>query len=153
MKASAGWLAWVGLGLLFLCACQAAGPAAPAAVPTLTPSVVTQPISEPMVVQTATPLSATPIGGAAQGVLRLCLENLSQRLNLAADQIKVVKITPVTWQDASLGCPKPGIDYVRVETSGYSISLQAGGKQYTYHTNQSKRTCYLTTVMIRWLCQ
>jgi len=72
-------------------------------------------------------------------MVRLSIVNLGKRLKISAEEIKVVKVLPVIWRDASLGCPKPGIDYIRVETPGYSISLEAGGKIYNYHTDEVDR--------------
>jgi len=65
--------------------------------------------------------------------------NLASFLHIEADQIEVVESAPVLWHDASLGCPKPGIDYIRVETPGYSIILETGRKRYTYHTDEVNR--------------
>jgi hypothetical protein len=110
----------------------------PAPGPTAVPSSTRAQIDTPDR-QTPLPVVVTPPGSMIEEMQRLCIENLSKRLNISADQIVMVKVTPVIWKDASLGCPKPGIDYVRVETPGYSITLQAGGEIYTYHTNQSNR--------------
>ena len=49
------------------------------------------------------------------------------------------EIKSVRWRDASLGCPKPGVDYIQVETPGYNILLQTGGSTYSYHTDETRR--------------
>jgi hypothetical protein len=136
-------------GLCLFSACQVpnASPAKPG--PTSAPSSTNAPaepalgqtatpVAEPSISQTATPAADTPAPGV-EHLVRLSIDNLSQRLNISAGQISVVEAIPVIWRDASLGCPKPGIDYVRVETPGYSILLQAGDKIYTYHTNETNR--------------
>jgi len=81
----------------------------------------------------------TPPDEASAKMVALVKGHLSHRLNIPVDQIVLSEIKPVIWRDASLGCPKPGIDYIRVETPGYAISLSAGGKTYTYHTDETKR--------------
>ncbi len=61
--------------------------------------------------------------------------NLSQRLNINADQISVVNVTEVTWADTSLGCPQPDVAYAQVPTPGYMIQLEANGRIYTYQSD------------------
>ena len=81
----------------------------------------------------------TPPDEASGKMVSLVKGHLAQRLNIAVDQIVVSDIKPVVWRDAGLGCPKPGVDYIQVETPGYNILLGAGGKTYTYHTDATKR--------------
>ena len=66
-------------------------------------------------------------------------EDVLQFATMAADQIVLADIRPVVWRDAGLGCPKPGVDYMQVETPGYTILLAAGGTAYRYHTDETKR--------------
>ncbi|HEY9527175.1 MAG TPA: hypothetical protein VIR02_08850 [Anaerolineales bacterium] len=81
----------------------------------------------------------TPPDEASGKMVSLVKGHLAQRLNIAVDQIAVADIKPVVWRDAGLGCPKPGVDYIQMETPGYNILLSAGGKTYTYHTDATKR--------------
>ena len=85
----------------------------------------------------------TPPDEAAERMVTLVKQHLAQRLSIAIDQIVLSDIKSVVWRDASLGCPKPAIDYFRVETPGYRIVLETGGQTYNYHTDQVKRfvTC------------
>ena len=76
---------------------------------------------------------------AAEKMVSLVKQHLAQRLNIAIDRIVLLEIRPVVWRDASLGCPKPAIDYVQMETAGYKIVLQAGQQTYNYHTDAGKR--------------
>ena len=81
----------------------------------------------------------TPPDEASGKMLSLVKGHLAQRLNVAVDQIAVADIKPVVWRDAGLGCAKPGVDYIQVQTPGYNILLSAGGKTYSYHTDATKR--------------
>jgi hypothetical protein len=144
------FLYWVTLGgLCLLTACQAPNPSISTPGSTASPSSTKTPTETP-VEHTDTPVGASAFGptGAtdadtyppiAENMLRLSVESLSKLLNFNVDQITVVKVSPVVWRDASLGCTKPGIDYARVETPGYAITLQAGGEVYYYHTNETNR--------------
>jgi hypothetical protein len=83
--------------------------------------------------------ATTPAAASLQNLIEKAKQDLVQRSNIQITQINLIETKAVVWRDASLGCPKPGIDYIRVETQGYIISLGAGGKTYNYHTDQVKR--------------
>ncbi|HEX6035007.1 MAG TPA: hypothetical protein VFY83_11250, partial [Anaerolineales bacterium] len=68
----------------------------------------------------------TPPDETAEKMVALVKEHLANRLSIAVGQIVLSEIKPVVWRDAGLGCPKPGVDYIQVETPGYNILLQAG---------------------------
>ncbi len=146
------WISLIAVWIIFaggLTACQPAGPvppltgqtaAAPASPSATAEHTETQPAlpgSTPEVTQMIP--SVTPAAGAQQKMLGLAVEQLAKELGMSAGEISVVEIKPVVWRDASLGCPKPGIDYITVETPGFSIQLQAGDTVYTYHTDENRR--------------
>jgi hypothetical protein len=81
----------------------------------------------------------TPPDEAAGKLVTLVKQHLAQQLGIPADQIVLGQVRSVVWRDAGLGCPKPGVDYIQVETPGYTISLEAGGKTYNYHTDATRR--------------
>jgi hypothetical protein len=91
------------------------------------------------------PSTSNQSSPAEQKMIDLSRKNLSQKLTIDIDQIVVLSIMQITWRDAGLGCPKPGIDYIRVETPGYSIQLEAEGKTYNYHTDENKRVILCNT--------
>lgn len=80
------------------------------------------------------PLEVQP--GPEQRLLETAKADLAQRLNIAADQIEVVKVEAVMWSDGSLGCPKPGMNYTQAIVPGFQITLSAGGQEYDYHADQ-----------------
>ena len=124
-------------GLLLLNACQTPNVSTPLPNPTSPPASTPAPRVSP-VEPSATSIADTT-SPVAEKMVRLSIENLSRRLGISAEEIRAVKVVPVIWRDASLGCPKPGIDYMRVETPGYNISLAAGGKIFNYHTDEAGR--------------
>ena len=99
-------------------------------------------------VQEPATVTATPAGSqtpADQGPLDSALEipavlaavsDLSERLGVAADDVKVVEVEPVIWRDASLGCPQPGMVYIQILSPGYRVELEVKGSVYVYHTDQ-----------------
>ncbi len=83
--------------------------------------------------------STTPADDAQQKMVDLAKEYLAKELNTGIDQITVVEVRPVVWTDGSLGCPRPNIDYMRMDTPGFRIQLKHGETVYTYHTDQTRR--------------
>lgn len=81
----------------------------------------------------------TPPDAASEKLVTLVKQHLAQQLGISADQIVLSSVKSVVWRDAGLGCPKPGVDYIQVETPGYNILLEAAGKAYTYHTDATRR--------------
>jgi hypothetical protein len=84
-------------------------------------------------------VSSAPLDESAEKMITLIKQHLAQNLGIAVDQIVVSDVKSVRWRDAGLGCPKRGVDYIQVETPGYSVFLQADGKTYNYHTDEVKR--------------
>jgi len=64
---------------------------------------------------------------------------LARELALAEADITVVSAEETEWRDSSLGCPKPGMNYLQVITPGYNITLEAHGKRYVYHSDNNRR--------------
>lgn len=59
--------------------------------------------------------------------------DLAQRLSIPVEEVTVVEMREVTWPDAGIGCPQPGMNYAQVLTEGVLIRLEAGGQSYDYH--------------------
>ncbi|MBN1656770.1 MAG: hypothetical protein JXA93_00135 [Anaerolineae bacterium] len=90
--------------------------------------------------EASTPSQSTPeveIDPAATALVEQAQADLSQRLDVAMEGIAVQAVEAVQWRDSSLGCPKPGMNYLQVITPGYLIRLEAKGEVYEYHTSQS----------------
>ena len=58
-------------------------------------------------------------------------------MNVDPSTIVVVSEEQVDWPDACMGIETPGVMCAQVITPGYKIVLEANGKQYEYHTNES----------------
>lgn len=75
-------------------------------------------------------------------MVQLAVKELAARLSINTSDIRVKSVEAVDWPDASLGCPQPGIMYIQVITSGYKVTLSAGGKDYAVHTDSRQRAVY-----------
>jgi len=80
--------------------------------------------------------SIEPIPGS-EAALAAAIADLTAQAGIASEQIKLVAMESMEWNDASLGCPQEGFMYAQVITPGYLIMLEANGQQYEYHTNQN----------------
>ena len=65
------------------------------------------------------------------------LTHLSATLNLPADQIALVSTEAVTWPDGCLGVHRPDVMCTQALVEGYRIILEANGKEYELHTNET----------------
>ena len=63
--------------------------------------------------------------------------DLVKRLQIDPDTIQLVSVEAVEWPDGCLGVQTPGVMCTMVITPGYRVILEAGGKQYEYHTDAS----------------
>ena len=76
-------------------------------------------------------------GEVPQELLQQMVDDLSERLGVAADAISVERAEEVVWRDGSLGCPEPGQMYTQALVHGYRATLSAGDQTYDYHANDS----------------
>jgi hypothetical protein len=75
---------------------------------------------------------------AAAEAVKLAKEDLTKRLGVATEAIRLVSVEAVDWSDASLGCPQPGMMYAQVITPGFLVTIEAEGQQYEYHTDEGR---------------
>lgn len=117
-------------------------PPTPVNTSTLSPSPTNAPPEE----STMSPATPAPITGEApQDVLDKVLADLEQRLGHKPSQVEILRSEFVTWNDGSLGCPKPGVYYTQATVDGYWIVLKADGKTYDYRVANSQSTPVLCT--------
>jgi hypothetical protein len=81
-----------------------------------------------------TPSSSSSSASPGGSVVDQAKADLTQRLGVDAAEVSVVSSEEVTWPDGSLGCPEPGMHYTQALVPGNRTVLEAGGKQYHYHS-------------------
>lgn len=52
--------------------------------------------------------------------------------SVPVDQVMVISAESVTFPDAGLGCPLPGMAYTQVQVDGFKLVAEAGGTTYDY---------------------
>jgi len=97
------------------------------------PSPTSLPISTPTLTPVLPSPTAQPLPQAIVNVRKF----LAQKLNVNADDIKVVSFSAVDWPDSCMGINTPGIMCAMIVTPGYKVFLQAGGKVYELHSNKT----------------
>ena len=136
------------LSALLVAACTA--PATAPSVPTQPPSIMpTQPPSPLPGVKPGGGLITRPEAeewGKAPAAALNARADLANRLQIDPDTIKLVSVEAVNWPDGCLGVQTPGVMCTMVITPGYRVILEAGGKQYEYHTNASGSAVRRATV-------
>lgn len=66
--------------------------------------------------------------------------DVSSRYKIDQKEITIAKVEKTDWPNSSLGCPKPGMLYLQMITRGYTVTVSAQGKNYTYHTSLKEIT-------------
>ena len=69
----------------------------------------------------------------------LAIHDLAQRLNVEISAIALVSDKAIVWPDATLGCPKPGMDFSPVDIPGHILTLEVARTRYAYHTDDENR--------------
>ncbi len=116
------------LNFIFLIAMTSCQPATGIEEDTIHPSSI------PMQRTTESPIIS---GSNFDHLTQLAISDLAQRLKSDPQLVTIIEAQPVTWSDASLGCPQPGTIYTQNITPGLRVILAAAGKQYEYHTDIS----------------
>jgi hypothetical protein len=71
-----------------------------------------------------------------EDLLTAMMTDAAQKAGVEAAQVEIVSVEDVTWNDGSLGCPKPGMMYTQALVPGYKVILKVGDQVFTYHAAQ-----------------
>jgi hypothetical protein len=80
---------------------------------------------------------ATPKGLGFGLQMAAARKDLSSRLGVPPEEIEFVSRAKKTWNDSSLGCPEPGMQYMQVITDGSVLTFRHGERQFTYHADDN----------------
>lgn len=69
----------------------------------------------------------------ARETVESAMTDLAERTGEATDAVTLVTFEDVTWNDGSLGCPKPGEMYTQALVDGSRTVLELDGVTYDYH--------------------
>jgi hypothetical protein len=84
-------------------------------------------------------LSVAPSGGATESswpvpdaILAKAILEAAREASVAPLDVVIVSAEPQTWNDGSLGCPKPGLAYTQSIVEGYHVVVTAGDRTLDY---------------------
>jgi hypothetical protein len=86
----------------------------------------------PLLLATLAPTDLPIVGEAPAEAMDRVLADLEQRLGSRPDAVQIVRSEAVTWNDGSLGCPRPGVFYTQAPVEGYWIIVKVGTTTYDY---------------------
>ena len=79
------------------------------------------------------PTAVPPTDSFSIKLIEKAKTDLAQRTGIPKEEITLVEFQLVTWPNAALGCPQPGMAYADVLVDGYLIMLRSGPGTYNYH--------------------
>jgi len=115
-------------------------PSLPEETPSSTMPAVTSTQMKPE--EESTQMSQPTLPSGMEPLVDQAKKDLAQRLSILVNQIELIRAESVTWPDASLGCPQPGMVYADVLTPGYVILLTANNQEYEYHASRGTEIVY-----------
>lgn len=78
------------------------------------------------------PILTEPI---AEAMVDLSRRDAARQLAVSVEDLQLAGVLTLTWPDASIGCPKAGVDYDERETPGYRIVFLLDDESVIYHTS------------------
>jgi len=77
------------------------------------------------------PRAPSAVAPAAPDAVERARDALAKK-GIARD-LELISSRPAQWADASLGCPRPGIQYLQVITHGHALRFTGDGRTYEVH--------------------
>jgi hypothetical protein len=75
-------------------------------------------------------------GEVPEDVLSPIVADAAERTGTEPAEIEVVRSQSITWNDGSLGCPKPNMYYTQALVDGYWVVLSYQGQEFDYRVNE-----------------
>jgi hypothetical protein len=92
---------------------------------------------------TSTPQMSRVESQVPEAILGPILNEAAKLANVPPQQLVIVRAEAVVWNDGSLGCPEPGMEYAQALINGYWVVIKATGKVYDFRAGRdgSFRLC------------
>ena len=137
MAKSSVWNAFALAVVMPLAACAANPPALPSAEPASRVGMA-PPTRIPAVPSASGPIGV-PVTTASmpRDVRRAVVADAAKRFKVAQNTVVLASAEQVTWSNAALGCPEPGLMYTQMLVPGYRVVAKTREGNLTYHTDNS----------------
>jgi len=83
-------------------------------------------------VPTSTPQMSRVESQMPEAILGPILDEAAKLANVPPQQLVIVRAEAVVWNDGSLGCPEPGMEYAQALINGYWVLIKAAGQTYDF---------------------
>jgi hypothetical protein len=92
---------------------------------------------------TSTPQTSRIESQVPKGILDPILKEAAKLANVPLQQLVIVRAEAVIWNDGSLGCAEPGMEYAQALVNGYWVVINASGQTYDFRAGRdgSFRLC------------
>lgn len=95
----------------------------------MTPSVETP-------AATSTPEKSRFESQVPAAILDRVVDEAVKLASVPRERLLIVRAQAVTWNDGSLGCPEPGMQYTQALVSGYWVVINAAGQTYDFRAGR-----------------
>jgi len=100
---------------------------------------ISSPVSPPTENTTQMPSSLPlPDDAGLHDLIEKAKTDLAGRLAISVNEFILVEAKRVVWPDSSMGCPQPGMAYLKILEDGALIVLLYEGNSYEYHNGGSR---------------
>jgi hypothetical protein len=83
-------------------------------------------------VPTSTPQMSRVESQVPEAILDPILNEAAKLANVPPQQLVIVRAESVVWNDGSLGCPEPGMEYAQALINGYWVLIKAAGQTFDF---------------------
>ena len=92
---------------------------------------------------TSTPRMSHVESEVPEAILGPILKEAAKLANVTPEQLVILRAEVVVWNDGSLGCPEPGMEYTQALVNGYWVVINAAGQTYDFRAGRggSFRLC------------
>ena len=92
---------------------------------------------------TSTPHMSPVAPQVPEAILNSILKEAAKRANVPPQELVIVRAEAVVWNDGSLGCPEPGMEYTQALINGYWVVIKAAAQTYDFRVDRggSFRLC------------
>jgi len=92
---------------------------------------------------TSTPHMSRFAPQVPEAILNSILKEAAKLANVPPQELVIVRAEAVVWNDGSLGCPEPGMEYTQALINGYWVVIKAAGQTYDFRVDRggSFRLC------------
>jgi hypothetical protein len=85
---------------------------------------------------TSTPQISRVDPQVPEAILNSILKEAAKLANVSPQELVIVRAEAVVWNDGSLGCPEPGMEYAQALVNGYWVVIEAGGQTYDFRVGR-----------------